>query len=291
MAEAAGLVIGGIALIALFDDSIKFLECIDSGRHYSKEYEQALTMMLVLRARLAAWGESVNVSQPGQELPALRNGWSKYQEPVARSLVGIKSLFNNSKTLEQKYGLKQSSMDPGAPPLVATPSHSGSFEELEHSLATTIALRQRDTSFRKKFIWAIKDKKKFDALIAEVSAYIDGLEGISSSLNILSTQQEMFRNSVQQVRSAESIILLAGAVSELARASASAPTHGSQGFGDTIGHQYISTIVSDRANVLNGDVGNVEGRSQHRYENTQVYGDARVVQGNMSGDAFAAFMR
>lgn len=54
MAEPLGLAIGDLGLAA---------DYISLGRNYGADYQQSLTKMILLKARLNAWGESLHPSR------------------------------------------------------------------------------------------------------------------------------------------------------------------------------------------------------------------------------------
>jgi len=101
MAEAVGLVIGSVSLAALFTTCIDFMDFVDLGRNHGKDFEVALTKLLLLRSRLHAWGESLNIPQQGQELPILRKSWPREKDAIGRGLVGIKQAFEETDAFEK----------------------------------------------------------------------------------------------------------------------------------------------------------------------------------------------
>ena len=105
MAEPIGLTIGGLGLAALFSTCIECMDYFHLGQNYGKDYELSLTKMILLKARLNAWGESLGVMVEGHELSSLRDRWLQERETVGRCLVGIKSIFDDSSMLEKRYGL------------------------------------------------------------------------------------------------------------------------------------------------------------------------------------------
>ena len=242
--------------------------------------------MVLLKARLNAWGESLRVTQPGQEHPVLRDRWIQERETVGMSLFGIKTTFDDAGNLEKKYGLEQSSTESVAPPV---------YRQIAEKMEFAIASRQKDASFGKKIIWAIHDKKKFDALISDVAFFVDGLEKLSDRLHLLGLQTQLLGTKIQGVTNKESIALLEQASAQpdrLVAPSADASAGGAAPAGSTLGHSYIRTVIKGRARVLNGDLG-LQGQSSsyHSFEDTQAFDDAKVVQGNMSAEAARDFFK
>ena len=145
MAEAAGLVIGGVGLAALFSTSVECLDYISLGRNIGKDYQLSATNMILLKVRLYAWGKSLRVTQPGQEHPVLRDCWLQERETVGMSLFGIKTTFDDAGKLEKKYGLEQSSAASPGPAV---------YQQIAEKMEFAIASCQKDASFGKRIVWA-----------------------------------------------------------------------------------------------------------------------------------------
>lgn len=107
MAEPIGLTIGGLGLATLFSTCIECMDYISLGHNYGKDFEFSLMKMILLKARLNAWGQSLRVTQEGGELTVLRDRWLQEKDTVEKCLVGIKIIFDDSEQLGKRYGLRQ----------------------------------------------------------------------------------------------------------------------------------------------------------------------------------------
>ena len=145
-AEIAGLAIGTIALASLFSTCIELFDVVELGKNAVYDYELACTKINLLRERLWAWGRSLNVMEPGKESVALRDQWQTKREIVAASLIGLKRILGDSEVLMQKYNMSMSSI-----------------------------------TLRKRTVWAIRDRAKFDRLIQDIGFLIEGLEKLTDS--------------------------------------------------------------------------------------------------------------
>ena len=186
MAEASGLVIGAIAMASLFSTCIDLFDRFELGRNHAYDYEMACTKMCLLKARLSEWGVSLNLEVPGRECPALRRHWTEEQDVVGRSLFGIKEIFENASLLAEKYKL--------------TPERSGTFKnsilhrskQAESDFPEPDSPRSTETRWshlRKRTVWAIHDKKKFDTFIENLSFLIENLERVSKRIETRSSKQ------------------------------------------------------------------------------------------------------
>ena len=189
MAEAIGLTLGGLSLAALFSTCVECMDYIVLGRNYGRDYEHSLYRMTLLKARLSAWGQSLRVTQKGEELGVLRDHWDQEKETIEKCLVGIKAIFDDSGKLEKRYGLRQYTTDGGSVSPTLQAGEPPALQQIEERFKSAIINRQEHASLWKKATWAIHDKKKFDSLISDVAFYVDGLEKLSDRLNVLDLQR------------------------------------------------------------------------------------------------------
>ena len=291
MAEPIGLAIGVAGLAGLFSTCVECMDYISLGRDYGKDYELSLTKTILLKARLNAWGESLCVMQEGRELAVLRDYWSQEKDAVGRCLLGIKTIFDDTTQIETKYGLEPFNTDRHSLSHLQG-QRSGAFRQIEDKFKSRIQGRQEDASMWKKTCWAIRDKKKFDSLIADLAFYVDGLEKLSDRLQVLGLQRRLLEVEIRAITDTNTLRMLEDASAQTRTASLSREStdKDSGARGNTSGHTYIRTIIKDRAKVLNGNLG-LQGQSSHFYDGTQTYDDAHVVQGNMSAEAALAFFK
>lgn len=290
MAEAVGLAIGVLGLAGLFNTCVQCIDCISLGRDCGKDYELSLTKIILLKARLNAWGESLCVMQEGKELAVLRNCWLREKDVIGGCLLGIKTMFDDATQIEMKYGLKPCNTDQY---LSTQPQRqrSEAFRQIEDKFKSRVQVRQDDTSMRRKIYWAIWDKKKIDSLIVDLAFYIDGLEKLSDRLQVLSLQQRLLEAEIQTVTDTDSLRMLEDASVQTDTASMSQEsTEKDSETRQNTSHQYIGIMIKDRAKVLNGNLG-LQGQSSHFYDGTRISDDAHVVQGDMSAEAALAFFK
>ena len=289
MAEAAGLAIGAVSLAGLFTTCVDCLDYIDIARNHGRDYELSMTKLILLKAKLNAWGRSLQVTDEGQENIILRDHWREEREYIGKCLVGIKTMFEEADKMESKYGLRPFLTDSDTVSL-SREQASHAFIQIETIFKSKSMRRQKGVSMLQKTRWAIRDKKKFDLMIAELAFLIDGLTDLSERRQAFKLQQNLLRVEVQAITDADSIRLMQQASDQLEAPARSRITErGSEGI-DIPGHTYIDTIINDRARVLNGNVGDQSGNS-HVYRRTQVSDDAHAVQGNMSNEAALAFFQ
>ncbi|KAF2232564.1 hypothetical protein EV356DRAFT_517322 [Viridothelium virens] len=178
MADVAGLVIGAIALASLFSTCIELFDYFELGRSYACDYQLACTKLGLLRARLSQWGDALNVAAPGGEHPVLRDCWPIEGEIVGRSLLGIQSILDNTTLLVEKYNVERKGRS--------------MIKSLTVQARQIIRAGTDSNSrlIRRRTLWAIHDKVKFDALIQDLSFLIENLEKVVNRLRMPSQLQQ-----------------------------------------------------------------------------------------------------
>ena len=289
MAEAAGLVLGAVSLAGLFTTCVECLDHTTIAQNHGRDYELSMTKLILLKAKLNAWGQSLHVTDEGRESMNLRDHWREELENVGRCLVGIKTMFEEADKIESRYGLRPLPADLGTTSLSQRQA-SNAFVQIEAVFRSKLIRRQKGVSIFQKTRWAIRDKKRFDAMIAELAFLIDGLADLGERLQALDLQQTLVRDEVQAITDADSIRLMEQASDQLQAPAQSRITERGSESTTTSGHTYIDTIIKDRARVLNGNVGNQKG-DDHIYQGTQVSDDAYAIQGNVSAEAALNFFK
>jgi Prion-inhibition and propagation len=107
MAEAAGLDHGAESLSGLVSSCVELTEYISLARNVGSDYEAAYTKFLLLRSRLIASGNQLNLTLEGHTVRANEDLWEPHGYSAARNLLAVRDLLENSHELEQKYGLRQ----------------------------------------------------------------------------------------------------------------------------------------------------------------------------------------
>lgn len=180
MAEAAGLALGAVALVSLFQTTVELLEYVQAAKGLASDGQLADTKLGLLEERLRQWGDDLQVEHPGKEDVLLRQRWDHEGGLVTKSLNGISEILSNASQLSEKYGLHKkrrlvwNSSIPSLHPIIQKTNTL--------SLSSPRKSSGNSPSVRKQAIWAIKDKKRFDSLIADLDFFITNLEKVSGRL-------------------------------------------------------------------------------------------------------------
>lgn len=192
MAEAAGLAIGALSLVGLFSSAIECMEYVDLARNYAQDYEIALVKFLLLKGRLNAWGESLQVFSEGNENVELRRHWDEVKDIIKNSLEAVSHIFGDVEKLQKGYGLRSTISE----------SHSSDlsrFHQVATAFRSVAQTRQRNTPITKKAVWAVHDRKKFGSLLADLSDIIGSLEKLSERLGTYGSLAQLFGALIQKV--------------------------------------------------------------------------------------------
>lgn len=194
--EAAGLALGGVALLGLFSTCIEALECLEEGRHWARDVHLTLTKLSFLKQRLYDWGDLVSINSSGPESP-MRDAPEEERFLITEGLSGIRNLLVETKQLCAKYdcgcdylshrilrgwgdGVDGSLLEQPTASL-SSPGSSGDpckySPRKNEGLGWAVGLKL----LRMKLVWTINGKKRFNFLIAELESLVGNLERLSDT--------------------------------------------------------------------------------------------------------------
>ncbi|KAK0749074.1 prion-inhibition and propagation-domain-containing protein [Schizothecium vesticola] len=195
MTEVAGLVLG---VAALWKTCVQIYEVVDSSRQYGMESEILSVKFEVERVRLICWGDAVglqNLVSPGDSggpspsptppAPDPRLTRPEIRTAVLRVLGCIHHAFENTTRLQEHYGLQ-----PTTPTLTPTTAADPPPSQTDRILGTVFRRayanlrrvaadrQQQPTPLTRRAAWAVRDRARFLALVAELRAFNDSLESL-----------------------------------------------------------------------------------------------------------------
>ena len=103
MAEAVGLIMGGVALASLFTTCIDCFEYVQLGRQFGTNYQRSLLKLDIVKLRLSRWADAVNESQQYYNVAI---GSTSEASKVQEILAEIIDLFANAERVSAKYKMK-----------------------------------------------------------------------------------------------------------------------------------------------------------------------------------------
>ena len=178
MAEVTGLVFGAVSLATLFSTCAQLFDCFELGRSYRYDYELACTKLDLLKTRLSNCGHELNIQRGAYESVAHSKRWTAEEEDiVGRSLAGIEHILGNTSLLEEKYRLVPSSKRSLGIHSLNSRTEGASYQQ--NISSTSKFTSSRLSLLRRRTIWAIHDKAKFDDLIDDLSFMMSNLEKVT----------------------------------------------------------------------------------------------------------------
>jgi hypothetical protein len=176
--EAAGLGVGVVAFMTLFSACIECFDCVDRARNCKRDAQILVAKLLIQKCRLQIWGDFVGVADPDQsaELRDVLRQTMALDAQIRLCLENIKLLFTDSERLIKDYGLEAavSGSDTNQEQHLLDDEVSNLASKLELCLPFRPRLQAR-TQKRQRFLWAIRDKDRFIALVEDVRDFVDGL--------------------------------------------------------------------------------------------------------------------
>lgn len=174
--ETIGFTVGLVGLAGLYSCCLQAIEQINIGASLGKDSQKFASMLQVELYLLEQWGAKAgmtadgNVQASGHEYPILRTDRGRLL--IFGILANIERTLSDKDNLSKKYGLDSAHKSP------PTTNHTlaGTIENIQQA-GTKI---QEQTSFSKKFVWAVRDKGKFENLIADLGSFIGKLYTLST---------------------------------------------------------------------------------------------------------------
>ena len=121
-------------------------------------------------------------------------------------------LFTDTQKLKDRYGCKELPPTEASGLALAHGNDFGPVDRLATSSSHFKAANRSPEKFARlalKTKWIIHDRKKFIELVAEVRAFVDGLQDLTQSLYPAVRQESTIRRGVQQINDVETLDLIA----------------------------------------------------------------------------------
>ena len=214
MAEVIGVVASGFTLASLFKVCLDAIDLIQIAQNQDLDVKKLILKLNIEKCRLYAWGEEIGLTKTSVDcqLRPLDACPGHIKNLVRDTLEMTIRLFMDTQTLKNRYGCKEfSPMD--APGLAL--AHGNDFGPLDR-LATSFSHFKVANPSPDKFArlalktkWIIHDRKNFIELIAEIRAFVDGLQHLTQPLYPAVRQESTIRRGVQQISNVETLDLIA----------------------------------------------------------------------------------
>jgi len=169
--EAVGLAVGIVSIAGVFKDVIDLFALFTASRDLGQDYALLETKLDLEKAILLQWAGRVRLLAADYD-----KRLDEPQLPIGRTLVCIRQLLSDASNLRQRYGLSE------LPAQELT--HASGYAISAQSSATLMDKFVRDfaafqvrvhedhkPSVGARLKWVIRDKEKFEGLVAELSYF------------------------------------------------------------------------------------------------------------------------
>lgn len=208
MAEVLGAV--GSAF-TLFQLCIQGFDCFRAMQEQEADLRKLSIKLSIEKCRLYIWGETIGLTKtpgPGNKFPLQH---CKFPETVVEALSLVLDLLDNSQKKRDKYGCEPIDLphETLLPPGIEQPKL---LQQLKASFSN-FKIQANSGSARSKLVkktyWAIRDKRKFEQLIADAKDLIDGLQAITRDIASLAMQEHIIGQRIQSMNDIPALDTLA----------------------------------------------------------------------------------
>ncbi|KAF2008557.1 small s protein [Aaosphaeria arxii CBS 175.79] len=177
MAETAGLVVGVVALVALFNNTVECFELVLLGRSFGKDFQTSQLKLDNARLRLSRWGKSLGLDEDIQDAMSLQEHFgSESTVEHAEALLGqIVELFADAEGVSDKYKSRTEPQHDGLTVFNPQTDLDPVMAELHHKMRQLAIERQNRSGLRQKAKWALYQEKQFRRLIEDITELVDSL--------------------------------------------------------------------------------------------------------------------
>ncbi|KAF2824804.1 small s protein [Ophiobolus disseminans] len=250
MAEAAGLVVGVVALAGLFNNTVKCFEFVQLGRAFGKNFQSSQLKLDNARLRLSRWGKSLGLYGGVQDTVLLQEHFgSEANVKHAEALLGqIVELFAEAEGVSNRYKGWTEPRDGSLVVYNPQTDLAPAMAKLHKKMRQLAIERQNRSGVRQKANWAFYQEKQFRQPIEDITNLVNNLDNLFPAVQ--QSQRDLCDTKVSTIGEGQGISVLqeiAAAQDKLleqaimkATASAGKPHHivfsGSSNTGLQLGH-------------------------------------------------------
>ena len=180
--EPAGLAIGVAGLASLFSACVDCFEYIQLGRQFGHDYGKCLLKLDAARLQLSRWGAAIGLRTVEPALQTQQVAYNSSQEMrLAQNLLRqIWDTFEDAERISARYMgyVSANSTDSPTDRVVYdadTADINPEYRRVHLTMRELAQRRQKAISVRKKAMWALYDKMRFDRMIEDVTGFISQL--------------------------------------------------------------------------------------------------------------------
>lgn len=198
MAEAIGLVFGGVSLVSLFSTFIQVHDYFEELKSFSEDVELVFTKVNVIKERLQQWARSISRDTLGEETAkALDTRWPE-QRGIQECLQAMQRILGLTVKLCHRYRYRQKRQKGQTAQaslfglLPSSPSQL--FVLLDNPTGSLVErpkiFKHKNSSLKLRCIWVFAHKRRIGKLINELDFLLNNLEKVTENL-----RQDIISNS------------------------------------------------------------------------------------------------
>ncbi|KAK4185937.1 prion-inhibition and propagation-domain-containing protein [Podospora australis] len=203
MAEVIGAVASVITLLGLFKNCVDACELIHVGKEQQKDLERFDLKLALEQCRLKTWGRNMGlIRESGAEEGSLLDDF-EHRHLVQRALEHIFDLLTNSHTMSKKYGGQLVPVVDGTSGIARIESTSPASKLTAAFKRFNITNSARGSSTAgqaaRKSIWVLRDRKRYEELVADVRELIDAVEKVTEGLMSRDRHEQLFVSQIFEI--------------------------------------------------------------------------------------------
>lgn len=206
--EPVGLGIGIAGLAGAFTACVDCFEYIQIGRQFGQDYGKCLLKLDAAKLRISRWGVAVGLGAEPYLKPQISA--SDKEIRLARSLLEqILESFEDAERISERFKKHTSMQNANANELFVynTTSDIGSdYQRLHLTIRELAHKRQKGTNIRKKAVWALYEKKRFEGMIEDVTGFISRLVDLFPATE--DDQRALCTTEVSAIKKSQDLALL-----------------------------------------------------------------------------------
>lgn len=174
--EIAGLAVGGVSLVGVFNSCVQCFDYIQLGRQFGKSFQRGQLKLDTLRLRLCRWAAAVEASGVSGTLEEGRNAeeWLGEIHHILLDAEQISKRFKPQRGNDlQALQLENDGDEDGGDGILA----------LRQKMRQLSLKRQKWSSLGQKASWALHDQKNFNRLLEDLTPLVTSLVELFPALS------------------------------------------------------------------------------------------------------------
>jgi ubiquitin-protein ligase len=204
MGEPVSTILGGLGVAGLVSVCLDCFDIVHDGLNLGRDYVLMEGRFSALRIRLFAWSKACGFLGESGPDPRLSN--AAWRGHVQKQLNCICFLFMDAAKIVKKYDLVERHALQAA--RLGSPNAPFIDEGMQDFLRRIKQTKSR-AGFLGVFIWALKDRKKFQELIDNLKEFVEALELVAKNLDLFDVQQRFIQYEIESISDINALEIIA----------------------------------------------------------------------------------